>query len=467
MGTTQEHNFKFMMQATFFGTLLLHSIGSSALAFPSSRSVEVKYFQGFDQSWRQHAVITQNIEEKIEIDSFEEKETENLPRRSERKKPKSFTQNLRYRHTIKALRSYKKSHGDLVMPRRFIVPDGSPDYPVEWYGGDLSSTVYDMKWWQRHVKRHPDRVSELNELGFVWERLQPEWNIFLEALITYYNLCGDVLVPATFTVPHNDNRWPMATWGIHLGNCVHRIRSRHDFIRHHPDRIHQLSGLNFIWDTSEHAFQIFFKAVSHYSKIQHYGVFSGKVNALRIPSTYVVPSGEEAMKNGWPKDLWGFHLGAKCAAVRHKGVYVKNHQDRRQALESIGFSFCPNAALGWLEVIHASAIYSKLHGRVLNVPQNFVVPSPPKMTHSEGVLLGSFDNSWPWPEYLWGLPLGQRLKDVRLKNRYLNGETAASRKAQLNALGFVWNPKRGRRKQPQALTEIENIEMKQKEVVNI
>ena len=60
----------------------------------------------------------------------------------------------------------------------------------------------------------------------------------------------------------------------------------------------------------------------------------------------------------------------------------------------------------------------------------------------------SKNNFWKLTEYLWGLPLGQRLKDVRLKNRYLTGKNAASRKAQLNALGFVWNPKRGRRKQP-------------------
>ena len=54
--------------------------------------------------------------------------------------------------------------------------------------------------------------------------------------------------------------------------------------------------------------------------------------------------------------------------------------------------------------------------------------------------------SWPWPERLWGLKLGQRLKDVRLKGAYLKGRDRNLRKAQLDNLGFVWNPKRGRRK---------------------
>jgi hypothetical protein len=45
------------------------------------------------------------------------------------------------------------------------------------------------------------------------------------------------------------------------------------------------------------------------------------------------------------------------------------------------------------------------------------------------------------------LSLGQRLKDVRLKNAYLHdAQSAQSRRAQLDGLGFVWQPKRGRRK---------------------
>lgn len=366
---------------------------------------------------------------------------------SERKKPTRSMIDVPYDSTIKALQSYHISHGDLVMPRRFVIPNGAPDYPAEWHGADLSSTVYDMKWWQKHVRSHPDRVSELNKLGFVWERLQPEWNIVLEAMITYFSLNSNVLVPASFIVPHNDDRWPMATWGIHLGNSVHRIRSRHDFIRHHPERVQQLNGLGFIWDASEHAFQLFYKALSHFSKIQRTRDTSGQRKVLRIPSTFVVPRDDEARKDGWPEELWGYSLGEKCSAVRHKQMYVKNYPERRQALESIGFIFSPNSTLGWLEVVHAAAIYSNLHGRQLNVPQNFVVPYPPRrVTHQDGVLIQKPVDSWPWPEYLWGVPLGQRLKDVRLKNRYMTGENATSRKAQLNALGFVWNPKRGRRK---------------------
>ena len=72
------------------------------------------------------------------------------------------------------------------------------------------------------MKEKPARVAELNELGFVWERLQPEWNLILEALMTYSELHGDMLVPAKFVVPTADEKWSKACWGMPLGNCVHR-----------------------------------------------------------------------------------------------------------------------------------------------------------------------------------------------------------------------------------------------------
>jgi hypothetical protein len=50
-------------------------------------------------------------------------------------------------------------------------------------------------------------------------------------------------------------------------------------------------------------------------------------------------------------------------------------------------------------------------------------------------------------EYLWGFPLGQRLRDIRVKGYYLRGKQATVRKRQLDALGFDWEPKRGRRRQ--------------------
>lgn len=135
-----------------------------------------------------------------------------------------------YSVTIEALRTYHAQHGDLDMPRRFIVPSDDDTYPEAWHGLDLSSGVYNMKWWQDHVKQRSERVVELSKLGFRWQRLQPEWNLILEALITYQTIYGDTLVPHKFVVPRSKD-WPAATWGIPLGTRCARIRSRNDFLR--------------------------------------------------------------------------------------------------------------------------------------------------------------------------------------------------------------------------------------------
>ena len=363
---------------------------------------------------------------------------------------RSVAQDRPYASVIEALRAYHSIHGDLVIPRRFVVPS-TDDYPTEWHGVSLASTVYNMRWWQLHVRSHPDRVAELNALSFVWERLQPEWNLVLEALVTYSSLNnGSARVPASFVVPYDDETYPKATWGINLGSCVFRIRARGDFLNGPSamSRRAQLEGLGFVWDPHEHAFMQVYRALKHFRKIQiqRSGGKSGYTSrALRVPSTFVVPSNDE-----WPEDLWGIQLGAKCSAMRHKELYVKNNPDRRKALEELGFQWSGNATLGWLEVIHASAIYSRLHGRTLDVPSKFIVPGP-TYSSSEVSLNGgdsaySNEDEWPWPESLQGLPLGQRLKDIRLRGAYLKGESASSRRAQLDALGFNWTPKRGRRK---------------------
>jgi hypothetical protein len=284
------------------------------------------------------------------------------------------------------------------MPRIYLVQDGNK-YPKEWLGLDLAGAVYDMKWWIRHVKEQPERVAELNKLGFVWERLQPEWNLILEALITYRTLNDDLLVPVKFVIPFDNKEWSRSTWGISLGKVVYRIRSRGDFIRGPTAlrRRQQLESLGFVWDVSEHLFEIFCRALRIYSKVEAIsGATSKRLGALKIPASYVVPNSDD-----WPGDLWGYPLGAKCTAVRQKELYVKDHPERLKELVDIGYHVGGNDSLKWLEVVHAAAVYSQMHVRNLDVPQHFVVPAPPRISDSTGDIqpsrvIGS-DDAWPWP----------------------------------------------------------------------
>jgi len=345
---------------------------------------------------------------------------------------------LPYDLTFRVLVKYHEKYGDLVIPRRFIVPD-TTEWPNEFHGVKLAKLVYNRKWWKKHIAKNSDRVAQLNQLGFVWERLQPEWNLFMEGMVTYKSIYGNVMVPASFVIPRDDDLWSRGVWDLPLGNVVHRLRLRHDFLTgdNALERKSQLDGLGFVWDVSEYNFQKFLTALRVFSKLEredneHNPAVASTI--IRIPSKFVVPSEDDR----WPFELWNYPLGAKCAAVRQKQLYVKDNPMRQRTLEEIGFRWSGNATLGWLDVVHAAAIYSQMHGRILNPPLQFVVPSPPTPD--------SESDSWPWPERLWGLKLGQRLKDVRLKGAYLKGSDAHIRRAQLDNLGFVWSPKRGRRK---------------------
>ena len=350
-----------------------------------------------------------------------------------------------------ALREYYEYHGNLALPRRYIVSNknqGGMKFGKELIGVDLAGLVYKLEWWTDNVKGRPDRVSELNKIGFIWTRLQDDWNLIMEALCTYVAQNGDTMVPYSFVVP-NDYAWPVETWGISLGSIVYRIRARGDFVNGRVDRVRQLNLLKFVWDVSEHNFFKFYRALKIYKQLQSIEGISNKV--LRVKSTFVVPTNVTA----WPKELHGYPLGAKCQAVIHAELYVKKNPERKHMLAALGFHWHGNADLGWLKTIHAAAIYSQIHGKVLDVPYKFVVPAPPikesEMNENQREateycdLYGCFDE-WPWPEHLFGFPLGQRLKDVRLKGAYLKGDCARARIAQLNALGFVWKPKRGRRR---------------------
>ena len=321
-----------------------------------------------------------------------------------------------YESTLQALQAFHEEYSHLVLPRRYPVPESS-SYPSIWHSVDLAGTVYNMRWWQRHVKNQPDRVSELNRMGFVWERLQPEWNLILESLIVYKALDGNVLVPSTFIVPNDDDRWPKACWGISLGNSVYKIRNRGDHLGgNNPNawsRRQQLDAIGFVWDVQELRFSKFSSALQLFGRIeqqqqQQQSMSSSSTihtGALKVPSQFVIPRSSR-----YPNELWGYRLGERCTQVRQKELYIKGHPHRLQILGDLGFYVTggSNNNLRWLEVVHAAAVYSQMNNNKLEVPTKFVVPEPPRRVadrskdneNQEEIgasrVVGS-DDAWPWP----------------------------------------------------------------------
>jgi len=208
---------------------------------------------------------------------------------------------------------YHEKYGDLVIPRRFVVPKTN-EWPKEWHGVKLARHVYNRKWWTKHIAKKSDRVAQLNKLGFVWERMQPEWNLFMEAMVTYKSIYGDVMVPASFVIPRDNNEWSKGCWDLPLGNIVHRLRLRHDFLTGDTaiERKNQLDGLGFVWDVSDYNFKKFLVALRLFSKLEQQDHdHTIMASTIRVPSKFVVPSDD----GRWPKVLWNYPLGAKCMCV--------------------------------------------------------------------------------------------------------------------------------------------------------
>ena len=94
---------------------------------------------------------------------------------------------------------------------------------------------------QKYIKERPDRIAELNAIGFTAERVNPlhdvdhRFEAIYTALVTYRTLYGDVDVPQHFVVPAIAP-WPEVTWGVKLGIRVASIRSQSTFVSNSPDR---------------------------------------------------------------------------------------------------------------------------------------------------------------------------------------------------------------------------------------
>ena len=137
-----------------------------------------------------------------------------------------------YDSGLQVLKAFFNIHGHLVIPRSYEVPFSKgrcvplskhdimlilvsiiidlnhqlfeTDFPEEWHGAKLARHIYSMQWWQKHIASNSTRVAQLNEIDFIWGRLQPQWNIFMEAMSHYYRLHGDAKVPVSFAIPSGE-----------------------------------------------------------------------------------------------------------------------------------------------------------------------------------------------------------------------------------------------------------------------
>lgn len=301
-----------------------------------------------------------------------------------------------------ALLTYKRLHGNMLVARRFTVPENNHDWPEELWKmqfGDIVSRV-------RRGKRFFENRKELESIGFDYDayklRVYGDEEVTV-ALVRYKELYGINPITTDFQIPDNCDNWPEITWGMRLAFIVSEIRygNRTELrgiienlgFRYHP-----------MYFDRRYAFSTVKYALLRYKDI--YG-------DLLVPRNYNVPTPTDAFGSS----VWGMGLGKIVSDIRGGRAF----NSKKDQLKQMSFDFRSQwvGQFNGFEKIKAALIqYKELHGDMY-VPEDFIVPQ-----------------SENWEKEMWGMVLGHITKNIRDDNRYL------SKHDELESIGFKYSSHR-------------------------
>ena len=243
---------------------------------------------------------------------------------------------------------YQGAHGNLLVPKRYITPEGLS------LGSWIST--------QRSVRsgRVPGNLSEsqimrLDALGMVWQnRLEVAWEDAFAHAAAYKEEYGNLLVPAQYLSPD----------GFRLGRWISNLRQqrangeRKGLLT--AKRIAKLDFLGMAWNAVSEKWE------KNYAEAVHYYNEHGNLN---VPANYKTES--------------GFSLGAWLRNLRRiyreKPETLDDTQITR--LEAIGMLWGDRNDAQWMTAYQAAKSYFLQYGN-LNVPI--------KYTASDGTALGKW-----------------------------------------------------------------------------
>jgi hypothetical protein len=141
-------------------------------------------------------------------------------------------QSYKYEAIRVALMKYKDLKGNMLVPRRFLVPVNDISWPKETLGMNLGTIVMTIR-----AGSFANKREDLESIGFDFnpQRQSYEYEAIKVAFMKYKDLKGDMLVPQKFVVPVNDITWPKETWGIKLGTIVMAIRAGNSYVNKRED----------------------------------------------------------------------------------------------------------------------------------------------------------------------------------------------------------------------------------------
>jgi superfamily II DNA or RNA helicase len=218
------------------------------------------------------------------------------------------------------LKEYKKKHGHCNVPR----------YRVSRHLADnqqLATWVNAQRNTNRNKSLDEDRIKRLDDIGFVWNPIESQWDEMFDTLIEYKKTHGHCNVP---------QRW---TGGIQLATWVTSQRTRKRSLSN--DRIKRLNDIGFAWNPTESQWEEMFDTLKKYKK-KH-----GHCNATRHRA-------ENKQLANW-------------VSVQRRSYQKESlSDDQIKRLDDIGFVWDPTESQ-WEEMFDTLKEYKEKHGHC-NVP---------------------------------------------------------------------------------------------------
>lgn len=217
---------------------------------------------------------------------------------------------VRWLSNLEQLKEYKKNHGDCVVPRGFSANPKLASWVAEQrkqrkllVDGKQSSMI-------------PDRIRQLDELGFVWNAQEAAWDRQLADLKAFQSKYGHCLV----TVGHTE--YPK------LGSWVKEQRRHYVLLQQgkssnmSSERAEKLDAIGFCWNTHQALWLERFHELSEYKRLHGHSIVPTKCQENQRLGTWVHHQRREYKK---------YQLGKQS----HMTI------ERIEALESLDFVWYP------------------------------------------------------------------------------------------------------------------------------
>ena len=151
-----------------------------------------------------------------------------------------------YSHLV----AYKAEFGDLLVPQRYFCKDG---YKLGQKVTDIRAGVKPLKEDQKYkgIKLDDEQKQRLDEIGFIWDVRQAEFEDFYNRLVAYKAEFGDLLVPGKYKCKD----------GYKLGQKVACVRvglnelnedQKSKGVKVDAKRKQRLDEIGFVWDVKKY-----------------------------------------------------------------------------------------------------------------------------------------------------------------------------------------------------------------------